>query len=145
MTLKGPEIECVKKLAERFESGKLLWRERNNWEAIGLTNENCVPVLTLLEEIGAIKEMGRSSAGPFMMFSITAKAVIYAREIESNLAKENEPKDFVDEVKSMARKNKWLAIAIITVTVIVAVITGVNQGISLVKNIRDFSKPTVQP
>src|SRR5437667_1413161 len=57
VTLKGAEVECVKKLAQCYEAGNARWRGSEGWEELGLTEANYIQVLGQMEMIGAISDV----------------------------------------------------------------------------------------
>ena len=117
---------------QKFWRRKSYFQFQNDWHTIGLTNENHIPVLSLLEHHGLIEVLVRTFDEEFGAFKISPLAVQVARDMDKQEKKSQEPKDLVDEFRNMARKTKAIAISILAVSVFVVVITGVNQLLSLV-------------
>jgi hypothetical protein len=137
MILKGAEIGCVKILAKSYENGQRAFNYQSDWESIGLTEENFSPVLLMLEHYGIISDAIKDFDIEFRAFQITPLAVQIARDIEDQEKKKEEPKDIVEGVTQMARKNRTLATVIIFGLVLTAALTAVNQFLSILKNSRN--------
>ena len=135
VTLKGVEIDCVKMLAKCFEEGKPRWSGTDGWEAIGLTEANYYQVLSLMESIGAIGNVQATSGSLFHYFTITPQAVQIARQIEDQEKKRLEGKDIVEHVKVTLRKHPITGWAAVVLIALVALVTALNQLVSLFKNL----------
>lgn len=134
--LKGIEVECVKRLAERFERGETHLRIFGKWEQLGLTNENFIPVLTMMVSLGVIQEDNKHAGQPFRSFAITAKSAILARQIEEHAKKQAERKDIVEIVKLTLRKHPVTAWSFLVFLAIGGLLAFVNQVLTFLKNIK---------
>ena len=135
LALSDVEIVCLKKLAVLFAQGKEWWTCGAGWESIGLTPENFYPVLTSLERYGYINKVTHTTGSPFSMFKIDASAVQAVRAIAAQEEKRQEGKDIVELVRLTLRKHPVTAWTLILLTALLAVVTGLNQFISLFKNL----------
>ena len=82
MLLNEAERGCVKKLAEVFSRNDTFWESTGNWSAIGLTEQNYVQSLRVLADNEIIRFAQELSYEPYSAFTINAKVVQAAREIE---------------------------------------------------------------
>jgi hypothetical protein len=148
IALSEVEVACLKKLAELFEKG--CDSHDGNPEAIGLTADNYYPVLKMLEQHGFIEDAIHTTGGFYTLFRINASAVQTVRAIEERTRKQEEEeqrqreeeekrrlerKDIVEYVRVTLRKHPvlgWLCVAGIALT---ALITVLNQLLSLLKNL----------
>jgi len=123
--LNAVEIECVKKLAENFENGKewiALPLPKNSRGAVNpdditdpleLPTDKREAILGVMEHMGLITEVGHVAGCRFFMFRITPKAIQVAREIRELENTKEEPRDIVEHIKKIARRNFILAWVII--------------------------------
>jgi hypothetical protein len=143
ITLNDTEAACLKKLAERFESGEATWGV-TAMEEMGLTVQNYKTVLSVLERYGYIKDPKHNlKTGSYGLFTIDASAVLAVRalaEEEKNKLteeekKKQEGKDIVEHVKVTLRKHPQLGWVVLVLMSATALITVANQLVSLLKNL----------
>lgn len=140
-TLKGAEIECVKRLAKMYEQGQTVWWNEDDYELLGLTVDNYFSVIGTMDLCGVITNHSHTSAGKYRMFEITPMAVQIARQIEQQELEENEGKDIVEKIKQKARSSPALAWIIIGFFLLMAIATFINQTIGIFQNLGWMKKP----
>lgn len=133
--LTGDEIACVKILGRLYEESRFDW-EGVDWQAIGLTDANAFQVLSTMEHIGAISDVGHGEQ-TFEMFTIQQRARQIVREIEENERSKkdaDEKRDAVDSIRSAARQNPFIAWAIIIAGLVLFLVTLIAQFTTILKN-----------
>ena len=129
----------IRYLTDQFETGnRSITKDINGFSFDDriLARNQAEPLLKTLEGFEAIVIISESASGS-IVFNVTHMAVQLAREMERN---ENERRDIVDEVYKGLRTS-WFAWAFIVFFGIVAVLTGLNQAVSVLQNIGLTSKP----
>lgn len=132
-TLVGAERDCVRGLAKLFGEGHTSWSSQWTWDRIGLTEANFVPVLGMMERIGAIRNVSHTSQQRFSFFVIDATAVQLGRTLDEADKKGSERKDIVELVRLTLRKHPIAAWAFIAFMGLSTLITVGNQLVSLLK------------
>ena len=136
ITLEGAEADCVLILAARYAKGEMAVKTDGNWPALGLTQENHIPVLTALEHYGIIGDvMSHYGGSEFAEFTIRPIATQAARSCQARREKENERKDIVEIVRLTLRKHPVTAWSFLAFVAIGALLAFVNQVLAFLKNI----------
>lgn len=139
-TLRGAEIECVKRLAKNFEEGKTRWQGAD-FEALGLTPENAIPVLKTMEDLGAIDNVTHTMPnGSFRHFAITSTAVQIARQIEEQESKSPEAPDVVQQTIDQFRRHPVMGRIIFWGIAVGAIITAISSVITLCEKVVGWFK-----
>lgn len=151
--LNADETACVKTLAERFEKNEV-WVEYSGSigvpnslvDPLGLPAEKRDAILSLMEEMGVITEVTHTMEGRFHFFRISPSITQIARMIAKQETKKEEPRDIVEEVKTVVRSHRVLAWAIIVFFALTGLATFLNQLLQLLKGLGvTFGSPTTHP
>lgn len=105
VALSEVEVACLKKLAELSQKGEEGWDKEAGWESIGLTAENYMPVLSLLEQLGYVTNALHTSETHFDLFAINPSVILAVRAIEAEEKKKQEAPDIVETFKATLKKH----------------------------------------
>jgi len=133
ITLSQIEIDCIKKLAAKLESGNAFYG--GGEESLDLPPEKRDQVLTAMESYGAIENVQHMSSQKFKIYYIAPRVTQLARAIETKEAKAKEPKDIVNQMSDIARKSPASAWIIIAFFVVTALVVLINNAVQLAQNI----------
>jgi hypothetical protein len=123
--LRGAALACCRNLAARFHRGETKWTYHNDWADIGLTNANCVPVLSILAKHGLIEEITDSHKCRFYRFTVKSGVVDVMRHREELAAHYASGDDLLAWTVDAMRRHRglaWLTLAAIGLTAFLSII-----------------------
>lgn len=140
--------QCIRILARIFENGQDRFHgPQYAMEALraeGMTFEGDVTwngVMGMMQQYGVITDVETHNSILYGAFTITGRAVEFAKAIEHAEKKAAEPKDMVQHLTSSARKHPFVAWILIGFFVLTALATLANQTLQLLQNLGLASKP----
>lgn len=135
------EKACIRKLAELFRKGELVWDGYSNVESEGVTDENRIAIINMLRRYEFIKDSGTSGGfGGARLYLITADAEQAAREFDEWDKKEKERKDVLENLKYTMKRHPvygWLFVIIAVIggtSFIIHNVVSALKDLGIVKN-----------
>ena len=134
------EVKCIKCLAKAYATGAgRADLQKEDWETVGVTADNYISVISIMEECGFISGAFHAHRR-FLMFAIEPKVLIAARAVEANELEEAKGKDIVESIKVTLRRHPITARLFIAFTGVGAFLIVLHNFMAVLQDFKLIAK-----